>query len=344
MDKKTFLIREKIIDLIKEFFKTQGFHEVETPILVKAPDPTPYNEVFETEIIKDSKLIKAYLTPSPELFMKKLLGRGYDKIFQICKAFRNQWEVNSSFHNPEFTILEWYRTNADYTDIMIDCENLINFIYERLQQKYIKSKKNILIYKEKEINLTPPWVRLSVKEAFRKFANIPLDKFFYFKNAKKIAIKKGYKIGSETTWEQIFNQIFLNEVEPKLAEFNRPVILYDYPIPLAALSKRKKNDPRYVERFEFYIGGLELGNAFSELTDWREQEKRFKNDIKERRRKKMKIFDYDYDFINTLKSGIPPAGGIAVGIDRLVMLFTNKNSIEEVIFFPINKIFKKDLL
>lgn len=343
MTKKTFLIREKIIDLIREFFKTQGFHEVETPILVKAPDTAPYNEVFETEIFHKKEIIRAFLTPSPEFFMKKLLAQGYGNIFQICKAFRNQWEKNSPMHNPEFTILEWYRINSNYKEIMIDCEKLINFIYDEVfKMKIYNLKSKILNYQGKIINISPPWIRLSMREAFQKFAGINLDEFLDFRKAKKIAIKREYSIEKETSWEQIFNQIFLNEIEPKIAEFTKPVILYDYPTQLAALSKRKKNDSRYAERFEFYIAGIELGNAFSELTDWREQEERLRNDIKERKRKKMKVFDYDHDFINALKSGIPPTGGIAVGVDRLIMLFTNAKSIDEILFFPTNRVFKKN--
>ncbi len=144
MDKKTFLLREKIIALIREFFTSQGFHEVETPILVRTPDTAPYNEVFEIIILRtkniEPRTFRAFLTPSPEFFMKRLLVMGYGNIFQICKAFRNQWEENSPFHNPEFTILEWYRINSDYTDIMEDCENMVNYIYDGLYSKYQKSK------------------------------------------------------------------------------------------------------------------------------------------------------------------------------------------------------------
>lgn len=347
MDKKTFLIREKIICLIREFFYSQGFHEVETPILVKSPDTAPYNEVFETEILQKTfnrkhltRNIKSYLTPSPEFFMKKLLVQGYENIFQIGKAFRNNFEGNSPLHNPEFTIMEWYRTNADYTDVMKDCEKLVNFIYDKLVQKN-HGKRNILNYQGKKIDITPPWIRLSVKEAFKKYAGIDLDEFLEFKKAKEIATSKSYKIEKNTTWEQIYHQIFLNEVEPEINKLTKPVFLYDYPTPLAALSKRKKSDQRYAERFELYIAGLELGNAFSELTDWQEQEKRLQVDLIERKRLSMKIFDYDHDFINHLKKGFPKTGGIAIGIDRLVMLFTNKKTIEEVIFFPAKQVFSK---
>ena len=327
MDKKTFLIREKIILAVREFFLSQEFHEVETPILVKSPDTAPYNEVFETRLyqstankVQSTAKIKGYLTPSPEFFMKKLLVQGYKNIFQICKAFRNNFEGNSPLHNPEFTIMEWYRTNADYLNIMSDCENLVNFLYDnifnitqnsKLKSQNHNSKLKTLNYQNKIINLSSPWIRLTVKEAFKKYANINLDEFLEFKKSKEIAISRGYKVEKNTTWEQIYHQIFLNEVEPKINNLNKPVILYDYPAPLAALSKRKKVDPRYAERFELYIAGLELGNAFSELTDWREQEKRLQNDLTERKQLGMKFFDYDHDFIDNLKKGMPETGGIA---------------------------------
>lgn len=312
--------RQAIIGLIRDYFNQEGFVEVETPLLVPTPDPSPYNEVFETSAAGKKR---AFLAPSPEFFMKRLIASGATKIFQICKAFRNPEELGP-LHNPEFTILEWYRTQATYTDLMADCENLINFI-----SKNVKSVK---------INITPQWVKLSLKEAFLKFTQINLDEFLDFKKAKEIAQEKGYKFEKETTWEQIYHQIFLNEIEPKLPK-NKPVILYDYPAQLAECAKLKDSNPKYAERFEFYIGGLELGNGYSELTDWREQEKRLKEGITARRKLGMKVFDYDHKFIEILKKGLPKCAGIAVGVDRLIMFFTNTKTIRQVIPFPTTEIF-----
>lgn len=337
MNRKNFILRQKIINLIREFFFIRGFYEVETPILVKAPDTSFYNEVFETELFTHSKKLKSYLTPSPEFFMKKLLVGGYKKIFQITKAFRNVWEEESVLHNPEFTILEWYRTESDYQDIMKDCEELIIFIFNKLKKKPTKNLK----YQDKKIDLSSPWIKISVKKAFRQFAGINFDDFLKLNRARKIAAFKGYKIESKTSWEQIYHQIFLNEIENKLANFPKPVILYDYPAQLAALARLKKTDSRYAERFELYFAGLEIGNAFSELTDWREQKKRFISEINERKKRRMKIFKYDQDFLDYLKQGLPPSGGIAVGVDRLVMLFANEKRIQDVLFFPAQGIFSK---
>lgn len=331
------IARENIIDLIRTFFKKEEFTEVETPLLVASPDPAPYNEVFETRIFKNTS---AYLAPSPEFFLKKIIAREkINKVFQICKSFRNPEEIDP-LHNPEFTILEWYRTKAIYTDLMRDCENLVTFIFKNLGRQ-VKSDnlklKNFLRYQNQIVDIAPPWPRTSVKEAFKKYANIDLDEFLDLEKAKEIARKKGYLVEKETSWEQLYHQIFLNEIEPKFSK-DKPLILFDYPAQLAALAKLKEKDKRYAERFEFYIGGLELGNGYSELTDPAEQEKRLKADLEERKKTGKKVFDYDRDFVKSLKT-MPETAGIAVGVDRLIMLFTDAKTIQEVITFPAGKIF-----
>lgn len=340
---ETIRAREIINESIREFFKKQGFIEVETPLLVPSPDTAPYNEVFETIL---GRKTRAFLAPSPEFFMKRLIADGYSKIFQICKSFRNPTEIDP-LHNPEFTILEWYRTKASYTDLMTDCENLINNLFKSLNQKsqmsnlkcQIKDKKtkNVINYQDKLIDISTPWVRTSVKEAFKKHANINLDEFLDFNKAKIISRAKGYRVEETTTWEQLYHQIFLNEIEPRFPQ-DRPLILYDYPAALAALSRLKATDPRYAERFEFYIGSLELGNGYSELTDWQEQERRLINDIKIREEMGKKVFDYDQGLVEALKR-MPETAGIAVGVDRLIMLFTDIKTIQEVIPYSATNIF-----
>jgi lysyl-tRNA synthetase class 2 len=323
--KKILKIREQIIDAIRQFFKSQGFTEVETPLLVPYPDPSPFNEVFEVSPVLGKR---AFLTPSPEFFMKKLLASGSGNIFQICKAFRDSPEL-SPLHNPEFTILEWYRINADYTHIMTDCENLLNFISQTTP-----------ISPTPPISLTSPWLRLSIKESFQKYADINLDEFLDFKKAWQICQKKGYQVSENSTWEQLYHQIFLNEVEPKLPK-EKPLILYDYPAPLAALARLKPTDPRYAERFEFYLAGLEIGNGYSELTDPQEQEKRLKQDVEIRKSLGMRLFPYDKDFVAAVKN-LPPCGGIAIGVDRLIMALTGVKTISEVLSFPAPKIFSSE--
>ncbi len=335
---KPFLMREKVIGAIRDFFKSRDFHEVETPILVKVPGMEPYLEVFETELIDPSgSRSRAFLTTSPEYAMKKLLVAGLPKIFQICKSFRNGEDLRSLTHNPEFTILEWYRVNAAYTNIMRDCEEMMEYIYDRVISPAVDGKR-ILKYQNKEIDLSGPWEKLSVAEAFKKYANVDEENLQNDVSMREIGRKKGYNISDDTSWEQIFNQIFLNDIEPYLG-FAKPTILYDYPASMAALSRKKKSDPAYAERFEYYIFGKELGNAFSELNDFAEQEERLRAERIEREELGKNIYDVDEDFIEALKTGMPEAAGIAVGIDRIVMLFADVLSIQESIWFPANEMF-----
>jgi lysyl-tRNA synthetase class 2 len=320
--KENLKTKAHILAAIREFFEKEGFLEMDTPTMVTSPDPSPFNEVFESQTGSQKRV---FFAPSPEFFLKKLLVAGLKNIYQITKAYRDQQEKDP-LHLREFTILEWYRNNAAYTDLMADCENLIIFI----QKKLAKEK---LFYQGKEIKLTPPWPRISCREAFKKYAKVNLDEFLD-KKALKICRKKGYQVGEQNSWEELYHQVFLNEIEPHLLKLPA-VILYDYPSPLAALSQIKKSDPRFAERFEFYLGGLEMGNGYSELTDPQEQEKRLQADVQTRKTKKMKVFDYDHDFVKALKEGMPKTAGIAVGIDRLVMLFTNASDIREVTPFAL---------
>lgn len=331
-----FLIREKVIDAIRAFFKSEGFHEVETPLLVQSPGTEPYLEVFESELITPGfENKKAYLLTSPELSMKKALSAGMGSIFTICKSFRNGEGISDS-HNPEFTILELYRVEADYTDIMRDCENLMLFILNSLGLN--ESKNNVLEYQGKTYNLSTPWDRITVSEAFQTYAGVSQSDMLDEQKLVEIAKQKGYQVSEQTTWEEAYNQILLNEIEPYLGK-TKPTILYEYPASQAALSKRKESDPRFAERFEFYLAGLELGNAFSELTDADEQEARMIADLVYRKELGKVEYQMDHDFIAALRMGMPRTGGIAIGVDRLVMLFANVASIKDTLLFPVEDVF-----
>lgn len=333
---KPFLIREQVVDAIREFFKKEGFHEVDTPLLVQSPGTEPYLEVFESELVTPGfENKKAYLLTSPELSMKKLLSAGMGSIFTICKSFRNG-EGLSSFHNPEFSILEWYRVDADYTDVMKDCENLLLHILTVL--KLNEDGKNQLEYQGVIYDLSTSWERISVSEAFEKYAGVSKEDMLDEEKIVLIAKEKGYQVDEQTTWEEAYNQILLNEIEPHLGKL-KPTILYDYPASQAALSKKKESDPRFAERFEFFIGGIELGNAFSELTDADEQEARMIADLKYRKELGKVEYKMDSDFIEALRLGMPRTGGIAVGVDRLVMLFSNSASIKDTLLFPVDDVF-----
>jgi lysyl-tRNA synthetase class 2 len=333
-----YLVRERVIDTIRAFFKEREYREVETPLLVEVPSTETYLDFFSTQLrwAQGGKQ-QGFLTTSPEYSMKKLLVAGMPKIFQICKSFRNSEGV-SGRHNPEFTILEWYEAGVDYTSTMTDCEELFQRLWDvRLDQK--NTDKNILIYKGKKYNLNSKWTRITVAEVFTKFANVSVEELLDEKALLAIATKKGYTMTPEASWEEAYNQIFLNEVEPRLAEFDTPVILYEYPASQAALSRRCPRDPRFAERFEFYLGGIELGNAFSELTDPVEQHQRLQGDIALRQRENRPPFEIDMDFIKALEAGMPEAAGIAVGVDRLVMLLADADSIHHTQFFPVYDVF-----
>ncbi len=335
--KEKFILRAKIVSLIRDFFSQNNFLEVETPSLVSLPGMEPHLDPVEVSLSTAAGRREAYLITSPEYAMKKLLAAGFPKIFEICKSFRGGEETDK-LHNPEFTILEWYRARADYKDIMKDVENLFVFIYKNLGAGTSNLGKNLIKYQGRVIDLTPPWPRLAVREAFQKFAGVDLDKVLNRESMVRAAKKKGYAVSRDDSFDDIFFKIFLSEIEPRLG-VNKPTILYDWPIQMAALSRRKKSNPRYAERFEIYAGGLELGNAFSELTDPVEQRKRLVEERKLRKKLGKKVYDIDEDFLSALKF-MPPSGGIAMGVDRIVMLFTDARSIGEIMFFPENKIFK----
>lgn len=338
-----YFVREKVIGAIRRFFQDRKFHEVEVPYLTPYLPPESYLEVFETTLLdRDRKSTRAFLPTSPEPFLKKLLVAGIGNCFSIPKSFRNT-EDKSTTHNPEFTILEWYRVNADYTDIMDDCEELLVFINTYLQRTSNSAKMKRptdLVYQNKNISLASPWERLSMTEAFARFASIDLPNALDFDTLSLIAKNKGYSVNPKDSWEELFHLIFLNEIEPHLGK-GKPTIIYDYPASLAALSRKKASDPRFAERFEFYIEGLELGDAYSELIDANEQSMRFAEETAERKRLGKTEHPVDMDFIDALKTGMPQSGGIAVGVDRLIMLFADVQDIADTLFFPVGEMFGK---
>lgn len=331
-------VRGRVIKAIRAYFDAAGFEEVETPLLVAAPGMEPYLEVFETRLTQARGAAhRAFLATSPEYAMKKLLVAGMPRLYQLCKSFRNGEEI-SRRHNPEFTILEWYRADADYRDIMADCEGLLTHIGRALHPDAPTDAPVTLTWGGRSVQLDLPWERVTVREAFARYAGVHLDAADTDTAMRAALAAKGYALPPDTTWEQGYHQLFLNEIEPRLG-LTTPTILYDYPARMAALARTKPDDPRTAERFEFYIAGMELGNAFSELTDAAEQEARLHAEHAERRALGKVMYDLDADFLAALHAGMPPAGGIAVGVDRLVMLFAGVNSIQDTLWFPAGDLF-----
>jgi len=331
-----YLIREKVVDTIRYFFKARGFHEVSTPILVPVPSAESNLEVFETELkTLSGKKRRGFLIMSPEYSLKKLLSAGLGSIFEITKSFRNEEEVSRS-HNPEFTMLEWYRVGADYHAVMKDFEELFTAI---ISKTCGRNKVADFSYQGETYDLSTPWVKISVKDAFKNFAGIDTETLVDNDLLIKAGANKGLNVDDSTTWEQVFYQIFYNEIEPKLKSMKKPVFIYDYPLSQAALAKKSSLDPRFAERFEIYLAGLELGNCFSELTDPLEQKSRFEEDLNLRKLNQKTEYPMDEDLIEALAAGMPEVSGIAVGVDRLVMLAADLDNLSDSLFFPAQELF-----
>ena len=321
-------IRGRIIKEIRRFFDTQDFDEVETPILQICPVIDTHIRAFSTGLRGVDGNVKKtmYLHTSPEFAMKKLMVAGCSKIYQICHVFRNAEE--SKRHSPEFTMIEWYRTNADYNDIMQDCEGLL---------KACAKAAGVTQYSYGDITCDPfqEFERLTVCEAFMRYAKIDLMSVLEDKNSLREQVNNsGLHTADDDAWDDLFFRVMDEYIEPKLG-IGRPTFLCDYPISMASLSKPKSDDPRFAERFELYVCGIELANAFSELTDAEEQERRYHIEMDEKERLYGERYPLDEDFIAALKHGMPPSGGIALGIDRLVMLACGVEDIEDVLWVEV---------
>lgn len=350
LSKEAFVQRARILELMREWFRQQEFLEVETPLMLKYPGMEPHLNLFSSEFVSEDGQYRdqRFLHTSPEYGMKKLLGAGFERIFQITKVFRNGELGNADFlgctggkasgdvnycvqplgendsrHNPEFTMLEWYRAHADYTHIMDDSEGMIRFIVKGLAEVVPQDIRGLV---EGE------WERLTVKEAFQRYAGMDLDALREESDLRVAVEAKGYELGIEYSWDDLFFLVLLNEVEPKLGK-ERPQFLCDYPATQAALACKKQDDPFWAERFELYINGMELCNAFTELVDPVEQRERLLEEKTLRDSMGKQPYGIDEAFLEALET-MPPSGGNALGIDRLVMVLLGKRSIEEVLLFP----------
>ncbi len=315
-----FVNRSRIIDAIRTFLKSKGFLEVETPMLqpvaggaVAKPFITHYNALDQD----------MYLRIAPELYLKRLIVGGFEKIFELNRNFRN--EGISTKHNPEFTMMEVYWAYADYKEMMKLTEELI----------YTTAKETIgketIQFKGDEINLSPPFRRISFKEAFEKYTNVDMEELKDPENSKEILNKLDIRMDKTETFGNVVNEIFDKKVE---VNFIQPTFVYDYPIEISPLAKRNKTDPHAVDRFELFIGGMELANAFSELNDPIDQYERFKKQAEARSSGEEETHVMDMDYVEAMEYGLPPTGGLGIGIDRLIMLLMGKESIREVILFP----------
>lgn len=319
--RQTLRKRSLIIQKIREYLTKQGFLEVETPMLhVQAGGATARPFVTHHNTLD----MDLFLRIAPELHLKRLMVGGLsEKIFEINRCFRN--EGIDTRHNPEFTLLELYQAYVDYNEMMALTENMVSTI----AQEVLGTMK--IQYGDKEIDLTPPWDRKTMLGAIKERTGIDFNQYYTAKEAAQQAEKLGVHTEPTDNWGQVLDKIFEEKVEPHLIQ---PIHIIDYPRDISPLAKVHRDNDRLTERFESRINGWEVANAFSELTDPIDQRGRFEAQAKAKAAGDEEACDIDEDYINALEYGLPPTGGLGVGIDRLVMLLTDSQSIRDVIAFP----------
>lgn len=324
--------RGQYLAAVRAFFLKRGFLEADTPSLAAVPGTEPYLSPLETTVTTaDGGTAPGFLVTSPEYCLKKLLVAGFEKLFEFSRSFRNE-ENLGGMHNHEFLMLEWYRAYASYLEIMDDCEALV-----RTLAKEVHGSQTLRV-RGTTVRVDVPWERISVVEVFHKYAAVDLEKNLDSDALRRAVRAKGYRPTDTEAYDDLFFRIFLNEIEPCLGR-KVPTLLYDYPIQMGALAKRSERDPRFAERFELYIAGVELANAYTELNDAVEQEERLRADIRLRKKMGKTAVGPDEDFLYALRIGMPPSGGIALGLDRLLMLLLGKERIEDVRLFPASELF-----
>ena len=317
--REIFIKRSKVVQSIRNFLDNRSFLEVQTPIM----QPIPGGATARPFITHHNTLHRdLYLRIATELYLKRLIVGGLEKVYELGCDFRN--EGISTKHNPEFTMLELYEAYGDYHSMMTITEELLTYVI-----------KNVLgglevEYQGNKINFTPPWKRISMYKAIEEVSGIDMEKILQ-KDFDKIIKKHGLNIKGKINRGEITNELFGKYVEPTLIQ---PTFIFDYPLEISPLSKQKKDNPELVERFELFVNSMELANAFTELNDPAEQKRRFEEQVAKREAGDMESHFMDEDYIEALEYGMPPTGGLGIGIDRLIMLLTNSDSIKEVILFP----------
>ena len=318
--KETFQVRSRIIAAIRDFLNQRGFLEVETPVLqpsaggALARPFTTHHHALDQDF---------YLRIALELHLKRLLIGGFDRVYELGRIFRN--EGVSTKHNPEFTMLESYEAYVDYNDVMSMVEEMVSEVC----QQVLGSDK--VEFGGEIINLKPPWQRLELRQAIIKYAGIDFEKYPDADSLRAEMLKLKMEVDPQKDRGRLIDELISTFVEPNLMQ---PTFLADYPVEMSPLAKTKPDNDRLVERFEAFAGGMEIANAFTELNDPIEQRERFIRQQKVREGEAEVEETIDQDFLLALEYGMPPAGGLGVGIDRLVMLLTGQQSIREVILFP----------
>lgn len=326
-DRRPFLLaRARIVRAVRGWFEERDFLEVEAAALQVSPGNEAHLHAFSTEIVApDGSAGRLYLHTSPEFACKKLLAAGERRIFDLARVWRNR--ERGPLHHPEFTLLEWYRAGEPYETLMADCAALVALAAETAgTQRFEFRGKACDPYAEPE--------RITVAEAFERFARIDLLSSGTDRDALAAAAQSaGVRVAADDTWADVFSRVLVEKIEPNLG-VGRPAILCEYPTAEAALARPKAADPRVAERFELYACGVELANAFGELTDAAEQRRRFEAEMAEKQRLYGEAYPIDEDFLAALEL-MPEASGAALGLDRLVTLATGARRIEQVIWTPV---------
>ncbi len=319
MDKKISL--QAVSDFLaqlRSFFIGHGYLEVMTPISSPYLIPESYLDFFQTQLqLPDGRKRWLYLTPSPELWHKRLLAKYKTSIFEISPRFRNG--DSGKLHKPEFLLLEWYKVGASIFETMEETEELIKEILGQEE----------MIYQGKKISLNSPFERLSMAEAFKKY--LGCNDFFNLPNLKQLGQRVGLTFSEEIKWEDLFNLIYVSEIEPKLG-MNKPTFIYNFPVQFAPLARESSNDPRFKERFELFVGGVELADGYSELIDSKKQKEEFEREIELLKKQGKKIPRVDWEFVEVVGE-MPQSSGVALGLERLMMLKYDLDDIHQLSLF-----------
>jgi len=319
--RRLFALRSAVIDAIRRFMVDRGFMEVETPVLMQEAGGAAANPFVTHHEALDRDL---YLRIAMELHLKRLIVGGYDKVFEIGRIFRN--EGISTKHNPEFTMMESYEAYADYNDVAAMVEELVSWVAKETLGT------TLVPFDDGTIDLSPPWRRLTVNGALKEYAGVDLEHYRRDEaGLRELVRRMGVDTAPDAGWAKLVDELLSAAVEPKLIQ---PTFLMDYPAPLSPLAKRKPENLDLVERFEPFAAGLEMGNAYTELNDPLDQRQRFLEQARRKAAGEQEVEMLDEDFLLALEHGMPPCGGLGIGIDRLVMLLSGKRSIREVLLFP----------
>ena len=321
--KRTFEIRSKIITAIRNYLDSRGYMEVDTPILNTIPGGAAARPFITHHNTLD---IDMYMRIAPELYLKRLIVGGFERVYEMGRQFRN--EGMDVKHNPEFTTMEVYEAYTDYEGMMNLTESLISTVAEEV----LGTTK--ITYQGTELDLAPGWARMTMIESIKKYAGIDFAETKTDAEAEALAKSVGIEVEKGMTRGEIINLAFEEKVEDNLVQ---PTFIYEYPVEVSPLAKRYKDNPAFTERFEVFILGCEYGNAFSELNDPIDQKERFMKQVEKREKGDEEANMMDDDFVTALEYGMPPTGGLGIGIDRLVMLLTDSSSIRDVLLFPTMK-------